>query len=405
MFHSDGDDEWLYNIPYRPVFGPVGAIFFWTGVLTALWYAAKPLTRLAFRSRSRSVLEAVSPREQHLESASAFVLIWWLVGISPGFFSVPAASLGHTIIAQSAVYILAALPLYPAGRWLQNRSPAKVKRNQALLAGLGLILFTAAALRDIPDYFIEWPSRGLTRFLYRAEIRELGVYLNEHPEITDYGAAGLLAGPWDRLALEIQLDDPEHSQPRWYDSSRVVITELNGQPAVVFSGYPDVPAFHPELYQPVEGEKAGEYQLSMISALEIEQTDPVCFTNGLCLVGSQYDAAEQMLELAWTAEEEIDLPAQELISNPPPPGVYAGPRLLVFAQLVDAEETFLVGDDGLWIDAYGLEVGDRFIQKHHLAPPGGVPAAAVLFGLYDPMTGERILSRQGEDHLRIELVN
>ena len=32
MFHADGDGEWLYNIPGRPVFGWVGAIFFWVGI-------------------------------------------------------------------------------------------------------------------------------------------------------------------------------------------------------------------------------------------------------------------------------------------------------------------------------------------------------------------------------------
>ncbi len=37
MFHATGDDEWLYNIPNRPLFGTVGAIFFWGGVLLALW--------------------------------------------------------------------------------------------------------------------------------------------------------------------------------------------------------------------------------------------------------------------------------------------------------------------------------------------------------------------------------
>ena len=37
------------------------------------------------------------------------------------------------------------------------------------LAFVTLLVVTVAA-RDLPDYFIEWPQRGMTRFLYRADI-------------------------------------------------------------------------------------------------------------------------------------------------------------------------------------------------------------------------------------------
>jgi 4-amino-4-deoxy-L-arabinose transferase-like glycosyltransferase len=97
MFHSTGDNEWLYNIPGRPLFGPIGAILFWSGVGMAFWYALRPLWR------RQEPVTAVS-------MASALLLLWWLAGIAPGFISVPPASLGHTILAQPATYLLAALP-------------------------------------------------------------------------------------------------------------------------------------------------------------------------------------------------------------------------------------------------------------------------------------------------------
>jgi hypothetical protein len=92
-----------------------------------------------------------------------------------------------------------------------------------------------------------------------------------------------------------------------------------------------------------------------------------------------------------------------LISNPPPPGVYAGPRLLVFAQLWDSASNFLVGDDGLWVDPLTLQPGDIFLQQHWLAPPDSSEPATAVFGLYDPKTGERILTEGGRDHLRLEI--
>jgi hypothetical protein len=92
-----------------------------------------------------------------------------------------------------------------------------------------------------------------------------------------------------------------------------------------------------------------------------------------------------------------------LISNPPPPDVYAGPRLLVFAHLVDGAGALLAGDDGLWIDPLTVRAGDVFLQRHRLVAPDGSAPAAVLFGLYDPMTGERLLTDERQDAVRLEL--
>ena len=101
MFHADGDDEWLYNIPHRPIFGPLGAAFFWIGVLIALVYALQPLVRTITKwlDKHRRPERDINP---DAALSSAFLLLWWLAGISPGFISVPPASLGHTIMAQPA---------------------------------------------------------------------------------------------------------------------------------------------------------------------------------------------------------------------------------------------------------------------------------------------------------------
>ena len=79
------------------------------------------------------------------------------------------------------------------------------------------------------------------------------------------------------------------------------------------------------------------------------------------------------------------------------------PRLYVFAQLQDAQGSFLVGDDGLWVDPQTLRPGDQFIQQHKLAITDEPPGARVVFGLYDPKTGERILTTDGQDHIRLEI--
>ncbi|KPK03228.1 MAG: hypothetical protein AMJ56_19640, partial [Anaerolineae bacterium SG8_19] len=85
----------------------------------AAWYALKPILRTFSSLTGKTPKPSPTPG---YEIAGAFLLIWWVVGISPAFISVPAASLGHTIVAQSAVYILVALPLLGLER-LSTQSP------------------------------------------------------------------------------------------------------------------------------------------------------------------------------------------------------------------------------------------------------------------------------------------
>ena len=404
MFHSDGDEEWLYNIPGRPIFGPLTAPFFWIGVAIAAWYAFKPILRRFSSLAGKTQTPVPTPG---YEIAGAFLLIWWLVGISPAFISVPAASLGHTIVAQSAVYILVALPILGLERLTiqsdHTQGLRSLLRPLPILAGLLLIL--AIAWRDWPDYFLEWPSRGMTRFLYRAEIKELAHYLNGHPELTDFGVTGMLAGPWDKIALAIDLEDEAGVRPRWYFPERATLLQTGEKAALNFHGYPMPPAVDQSLYQPISGETAGAFQLSVIKAEPEMGEEPICFQIGLCLVDANYELASETLELTWQVASHLDLSPIPLFSNPPPPGVYSGPRLLVFSQLLDEEGHVLAGDDGLWVDVSTLYPGDRFRQQHWLAAPAGGNATVVSFGLYDPMTSERYLTDDGQDNLMLPVTN
>ncbi|MBK7894623.1 MAG: glycosyltransferase family 39 protein [Anaerolineaceae bacterium] len=405
MFHATGDDEWLYNIPNRPLFGAVGAIFFWGGVLLAL---ADGLWLLVARLRRR----AIAPATEKRGLAAIFLLLWWLAGIAPAFISVPPASLGHTILAQPATYILAALIIgrleigpfgFTQGKDWRFFTQSPISNLQSLLTVFAaMLLIGSIATRDLPDYFQRWPERGMVRFLYRADIQDVADYVNSEPEMTDFGVSGLLAGPWDRLALQNSLHNSEAVRPRWFNAERALLLS----PPLSFVGFPETAVAYQQLLNPVAPPvTAGTYSLAQTEAqmLADRSEERICFANGLCWLTAVYDAGNGRLELGWQVGETLQLPEMPLISNPPPPGVYAGPRLQVFAQLLDASGNFLIGDDGLWVDPVTLQPGDTFLQQHWLILPEGSVAATVAFGLYDPMTGERILTTDGRDHLRLEI--
>lgn len=371
MFHRTGDNEWLYNIPNRPIFTWPVAFILWVGVAWVVW-------------------DALSPQRKN--PTSAFLFFWFLAGISPGFISVPPASLGHTIVAQPAVYLLLA---WPIGRLAAVRWPVILAPNRKpLLVVATLVLLGSIAFRDLPDYFQVWPQRSMVRFLYHSDVKEMAAFLTAHPQWTDFALAGPLDGPWGKLALTVDLPENRETavRPRWFNPERVMMIE----PSMVFVNV--VSPYEPFL-RPL-GVQVGGYELNEV-AFTLPAQEQTCFQNGLCLVSAVFQ--NDVLTLGWRVERPLDLPPIPLISNPPPPGVYAGPRLWVFAQLQDNNGQFLVGNDGLWVDPTTLYPGDIFVQQHRLVIPEEQVAESAVFGLYDPMTGERILTEDGREFLRLEI--
>lgn len=400
MFHATGDDEFLYNIPFRPIFGPVLALIFWSGIALALLYTVQTLwDRLrSFRNPQAAVRNAPTP---HL--AAAFLLMWGMAGIAPAFFSIPAGSLGHNILAQPVTMIVLALPVaYGLDRLLQRRISPVWRRGIVALLAIAMVLTVAA--RDLPAYFVEWPALGNTRFLYRADIDDVAGYVATHPELTDFALSSVLAGPWDRLAFEVGLRSrASHSvpTPRLYNPQRALMLTLSDEPATLFYGYPVVETVFDALIEPPVA-TAGGYQLSQIVAQPLRLADLGCFENGLCAVSAEYNPDAHTLDLIWRVARPLQLPDTPLISYPPPPDTYDGPRLAVYTHLRDAAGNVIGGDDGLWVDPYTLRPGDSFIQRHILLPPEPAAVVSIAFGLYDPMTGVRIVTTDGADALEIQ---
>jgi hypothetical protein len=239
----------------------------------------------------------------------------------------------------------------------------------------------------------------MVRFLYRAEFAELADYLSEERGLTDFVVASLLAGPWDKLALLSDLETDAAVTPRWYDPERALFL----RPSLTFHNTPPIPFSYEHRWQPVAIQPPlNDFSLAQVDA-DIDTTNPTCFQNGLCLIFSSFKPETGILESGWWLARPLQIPPFQLISNPPPPGVYAGSRLLAFAQLLDADGNFIFGDDGFWVDPYTLYTGDVFLQQHHLTPPADSQPTTVAFGLYDPMTGERILTDDGRDRVTLDL--
>lgn len=380
MAHARGDPEWLYNVPERPVFGAVGALLFYLGIVT----------RLA-----------------HPKQANArWMLLWLGVGIAPAFISLPPSSYGHTILALPAVYILTTMPMKAAARrWRWTAVP--------------LIVLTLGAVtaRDLPAYFGNWPRRSMVRFLYRADYRDLARHLDAHPEIEHAAVDSLLHGPWDKVAVRTDMQR-EDVALRWVNPGRALVfrdTPVSRDTALPFYVNPE--HLHPRLRPLVElgafeGEVGALHRRRLPTLRPPEDAvrhdvegEPLVaqpFAGALALEAVSWETAPRpggtaWVKLWWEVSGDLPLPPEELISNPPPPGVYNGPRLSIFAHLWAAgadkggDEQFLGGDDSLGVDPYSLRPGDHIVQVHRFDVPadGGPGPYTLAVGLYDPLTGQR----------------
>lgn len=396
MAHASGDGEFLYNIPDRPLFGPLVAILFWAGLAISVWHSLTPLWQRWVQKT------AVRPLEK---LPYPFLIFWWLAGISPAFVSVPPASLSHTILAQSAFYIIAVVPFLTLTSWLGQQTETGRWQDSPyrtpILAGLyGLIFVLPIALRDLPDYFVTWPQRGQVRFLYRADIHELATEVASD-QLKSFAIGGPLAGPWDKIAFEAGLGNAaDEIKARWYNPERATFL----LPRISIFGRPrTIVPWRLDTFQQM-GTGIGEFNAYRASLLPYPDDTEVCFENGLCVTPHlSEDSNDKQIEVIIQVfvRDADQIPAAALVSNPPPPDVYAGPRLAVFVHLLDAEGQLITGDDGLWVDPDTLEAGDIFQQRHLLRPSVVTGDETLMFGLYDPKTGKRILTADGRDAVQI----
>jgi hypothetical protein len=384
MFHATGDPEWLYNLSGRPVFGSVGAVLFFIGLGICI-----------FRWRN--------PRY-------ALPLIWLVAGVSPAIVTYPHSSLGHTILAQPATYIMVALPMAEGLRILFPYLLRFFSAGQAIVAcaAVAILVCCSVSVRDLRDYFVEWPSAEEVSFLYRRAYRDAAAYLDVQTDVIDVAVTSLLMGPWDRLAIADDLVR-EDAQVRLFDPASALLIPNSGTPqALVVDILPLSPVVTDLLSMPLI--PVGEHLYASEIDAEIVPTDleaVATFSNGLQLLeyaewpaGAPSPGAETSVWLLWRVAGPLDLPPTPVVANPPPPGVYAGPRLAVFAHLFASDGSFVVGDDGLGVDPTTLQPGDRFLQLHQFSIPGDAPPGPYRLevGLYDPMDGYRwtVLGDDGE---------
>jgi 4-amino-4-deoxy-L-arabinose transferase-like glycosyltransferase len=145
MFTVWGDPNYRFNLAGRPVFGPVDGALFYGGLLLCLWFAVRPVGRIA------------KPTYGVQRLAYATLLLWLLVMLVP--MTLSAESLPYyqrAIGALPAVYFFPALLLDALADWTERYSGGLVHIAHALCAMFFVVLFAGLAAQTCTDYFVDW---------------------------------------------------------------------------------------------------------------------------------------------------------------------------------------------------------------------------------------------------------
>jgi 4-amino-4-deoxy-L-arabinose transferase-like glycosyltransferase len=151
-FGFKGDPKWRHNVAGRAAFTLVGALFFYGGLCLALRRWRQP--------------------------GYTLLLLWWAAGLLPSITTIDAPSSNRLIASLVPTYLILALGMAEAGRWLLDRW----RRALPALSVAGLIVGAWEGSTALVPYFRSWPDHPEVREIYQATLTEVMSYLDSRAE-------------------------------------------------------------------------------------------------------------------------------------------------------------------------------------------------------------------------------
>lgn len=371
----EGDHQWRYNLPGKPLLSLPMVPLFFVGLLMALG--------IFFRSRSLGERTAVF-----------FSLVWLIAGLSPVLVTGPELSTTQAIGLQPVLFIFPALTLE---RFL---SSPKDGRLNLLVPTLFVIVLAGT----VNNYFNRWANDPQVRVQYESSLAATIGYLNE----AGSGPAAISTTTPDRFhspaAGELFLTNPAVSL-RWFNGQySLLIPQTEGESTLLFSGFAllsdslsrytnglqietTLPIRESDLDRPitiyrVNGNNwlADNRVLFASDILEpVVAAVPVAFGESAEFLG--YDLQTPTIE----AGQELRLVTLWRTGLPLEDGV-------LFAQLLDAEGRPVAQSDRLDVPSYYWVPGDIFLQLHRFTVPEGLADGrySLIIGLYTRSNEQRI---------------
>ncbi|MBN1316182.1 MAG: glycosyltransferase family 39 protein [Anaerolineales bacterium] len=337
FFGWQGDPLIRQNIPGRPVFDPIGAILFYSGLAIAIWRWRRP--------------------------QYAFALLWLAGSLTPSLV---------TADAPSSIRCINCLPVLGLFVGLTLAELAKLERKKVVywIAPLWLLLVSGWTIRD---YFIRWPQDAEVQFVWQTAFQQAADYLD-----TEYGSGSVVVAGWtpetmDPPSMDLLTKNAEIPF-RYVDPKQTLILPADGGLVVD----PVLLPFDQLLFDELTGIGA-----------EIEEY------NQFIVYRINPPVVRLPTQEAVYVEEELEYVGNKLLTDSSgltaltywlTGGPIEGP-LRIFFHVMDPEGTTIGQDDALGSNTAFWKDGDLIIQVHRVRLTTG--EYNIVTGLYDPESGER----------------
>lgn len=326
MITIRGDAEWLYNLPGRPLLGPISALLFYLGLsiaLVSIFFPYRPV-----RQGLRTYDDAF-----RISSANVFMLLTLVIGIFPAVLTGTGASIYMTGI-QPALYYMPAL----AAVWLADWAFRHVGGSGARAIWVAYsVLIAVIGVMTAVAYFGRWNSAPEVRAAYHTETVELLRYLDDHPELgPDIAISTTNPEPLGDPAIARMVLKRDDLAIRWFDGGSALV----------------IPQHDTDFFEIGDANLAAELKPFQANHGSIDSMAIINQLGGvLGFLGSHISLEESLKVITyWRIMEPLESPLELVVSA------------------VDSDGSIVVQNQHA-IDGSGLLVGDRIIVIHFLNIP------------------------------------
>jgi hypothetical protein len=364
-----GDQFLAYNIPGRPVFDVVTAVFFILGLLVCLWRWQRP--------------------------SYTFVLLWFGVGILPSLITGPTANTTRNLAALAPVFVLPGIGFATAVHWLKTQIKPLPRWLPAALAAVWLLF---AGWRSATDYFVTWANDPDVRGAYQVNLVAALDYLEQNAPTEPVLLSTIYPGPAHDPSINLVLTG-EEANKRWADARWALVAPAGqSSRALIPASTPPHPFFAQWLaaqktvaLRPDDLDRSFTDFWLDASPMQAWAEEPALanFNNALTLHHAEWlnpvnpgETAE--LLLIWR------------ITNPANVGPIVPPAfttdVVMFTQLLDATGVPFAQRDALDAPSWDWQAGDVVAQIHPIAIPAETAPGSyqAIVGIYDRLSGTRL---------------
>lgn len=377
-----GDQFLAYNIPGRPVFDGVTAVFFTIGLLISIWRWKQP--------------------------NYALLLLWFFIGIVPSLLTGATANTTRNLAALPAVMLLPAVGFTAVADWISGRletrdwrlvsiqSPISNLQSPTIIAASIWLVF--AGFTTARDYFVRWGQSPNVRGAYQVNLVAGLEFLEAEAVAPPLVISTVYPGAAHDPSIALVLSPEVSANARWVDARLGLIFPDGGNGRILI---PASTPIHPALAGFVKEVTAVSLRPDDLDpSFALYELNPAPLNQWPAIEPVNFDNALTLHTAHWLAETAQPGAVAELVTvwevtDPSRIGPLVLPfyttDAVLFTQVLGNNGQVMTQRDALDAPSWDWQAGDVIIQVHQLAVPEGTAPGSyrAIVGLYDKLSGER----------------